>query len=66
MLNNSAPGDAVYDPFLGSGTSVIAAEMEDRVCYGLELEPRYVDVIVSRWEAFTGLKAEKLPSEGAT
>jgi DNA modification methylase len=66
MLNNSAPGDALYDPFLGSGTSVIAAEMEDRTCYGLELEPRYVDVIVSRWEAFTGLKAEKLASEGAT
>ena len=51
MLNNSAPGQPVYDPFLGSGTSVIAAETSGRVCLGLELDPAYVDVIVSRWEA---------------
>jgi DNA modification methylase len=54
MLNNSAPGQPVYDPFLGSGTSVIAAETSGRVCLGLELDPAYVDVIVERWQGFTG------------
>ena len=54
MLNNTSPGQAVYDPFLGSGTSVIAAESIGRSCLGLELDPAYVDVIVTRWAAFTG------------
>ena len=54
MLNNSAPGQPVYDPFLGSGTSVIAAETCGRACLGLELDPAYVDVIVERWQGFTG------------
>lgn len=58
MLNNSKPGDSVYDPFLGSGTTLIAAEMEGRICYGCELNPVYIDVIVGRWEAFTGKKAQ--------
>jgi DNA modification methylase len=58
IRNNSKPGDLVYDPFLGSGTTIIAAEQEGRVCYGLELSPAYCDVIVARWEAFTGRKAE--------
>ena len=53
----TVPGEATYDPFLGSGTSVIAAEQLDRKCYGLELEPRYVDVIVQRWEKLTGKQA---------
>jgi DNA modification methylase len=53
IINNSRPGEAVYDPFLGSGTSVIGAEMTGRVCYGLELNPAYVDVIVQRWQLFT-------------
>ena len=44
IVNNSRPGQAIYDPFLGSGTSLIAAEMTGRVCYGLELNPAYVDV----------------------
>lgn len=56
----SNPGDAVYEPFCGSGTTMIAAEMTGRKCYGLELSPAYVDVIVSRWEAFTGRKAVRL------
>ena len=55
MLNNSNPGQAVYDPFLGSGTTLIAAETTGRVCLGMELEPRYVDVAVRRWQAFTGM-----------
>ena len=54
MLNNSSPGQVVYDPFLGSGTSVIAAETCGRLCLGLELSPAYVDVIVERWQRFTG------------
>jgi DNA modification methylase len=59
--NNSSPGQSVYDPFLGSGTTIIAAEMMGRVCYGLEIDPRYCDVIVQRWENFTGKKAERVP-----
>jgi DNA modification methylase len=59
MLNNSRQDDAVYDPFLGSGTTVIAAETESRVCYGMELDPHYVDVVVRRWQAFTGRAARR-------
>jgi DNA methylase len=55
--NNSRPGDAVYDPFLGSGTTLIAAEMTGRTCYGLEIAPAYVDVTIERWQKFTGQKA---------
>ena len=54
MLNNAARGQTVFDPFLGSGTSLIAAETTGRVCLGLELSPAYVDVIVERWQEFTG------------
>ena len=57
IANNSRPGQAVYDPFLGSGTSVIAAEMTGRVCCGMELSPPYVDVVVRRWQLFTGRNA---------
>jgi DNA modification methylase len=57
IVNNSRPGQAIYDPFLGSGTSLIAAEMSGRICYGLELNPAYVDVIVRRWQVFTGRAA---------
>ena len=57
IQNNSAPGDAVYDPFLGSGTTLIAAELEGRRCFGLELDPAYADVIVQRWQEFTGREA---------
>ena len=49
----------VYDPFLGSGTTLIAAENTGRKCYGMELDPKYCDVIVKRWEDFTGQKASK-------
>ena len=57
MLNNASPGQAVYDPFLGSGTSVIAAETSARICLGLELSPAYVDVVVERWQRFAGGEA---------
>ena len=65
ILNHTKPGDAVYDPFLGSGSTVIAAEHSGRIAYGLELEPGYVDVIVRRWEAFTE-KAAVLDGDGRT
>jgi DNA modification methylase len=57
IVNNSRPGQAIYDPFLGSGTSVIAAEMTGRVCCGLELDPAYVDVVVRRWQLFAERQA---------
>jgi DNA modification methylase len=57
IVNNSRPGQTIYDPFLGSGTSLIAAEMTGRICRGLELNPAYVDVIVRRWQLFTGRPA---------
>ena len=57
MENNSSPGQAVYEPFSGSGTSIIAAEITGRACLAMELNPAYVDVAVKRWEDFTGEKA---------
>ncbi len=54
VLNNSSPGQAVYEPFMGSGTTLIAAETTGRVCLGIELNPAYVDVAVQRWQQFTG------------
>jgi DNA modification methylase len=57
ILNNSSPGQSVYEPFLGSGTTVIAAETVGRACLAMELSPAYVDVAVRRWQAFTGEKA---------
>ena len=65
MLNNSSAGQAVYDPFLGSGTTIIAAEMTGRTCHAIELSPAYVDVAVRRWQAFTG-KAAALEASGMT
>ena len=54
ILNNSSPGQAIYEPFMGSGTTLIAAETIGRVCLGIELNPAYVDVAVDRWQQFTG------------
>jgi DNA modification methylase len=63
--NNSSPGQAVYEPFSGSGTTIIAAEMTGRHCYAMELSPEYVDVAIKRWQDFTGQKAV-LESTGRT
>jgi DNA modification methylase len=63
MRNHTRPGDAVYEPFSGSGSQIIAAEQLSRRCYAMELEPRYVDVAVARWEKFTGRKAVRVGSE---
>jgi DNA modification methylase len=57
MINNSVTGDAIYEPFAGSGTTVIAAESTGRVCLAMEIDPRYCDVIVERWQRFTGKDA---------
>ena len=57
ILNNSSPGQAVYEPFCGSGTTLIAAESTKRICLAMELDPAYVDVAVLRWQAFAGKEA---------
>ena len=62
--NSSASGNLILDPFGGSGTTLIAAEQLGRTCYMMELDPRYVDVIIERWETLTGSKAKKI-QEGA-
>jgi DNA modification methylase len=61
--NNSSPGQAVYEPFSGSGTTIIAGEMTGRAIYAMELSPAYVDVAVKRWQDFTGEQA-KLEGSG--
>jgi DNA modification methylase len=63
--NNSSPGQAIYEPFSGSGTTIIAAEITGRSCHAIELMPQYVDVAVERWQAFTGETA-KLEADGRT
>lgn len=57
ICNNTKPDMIVLDSFLGSGTSIVACEKTGRVCYGLELDPVYVDVIIKRWQDYTGLDA---------
>jgi DNA modification methylase len=65
ILNHTLPGEAVYDCFLGSGTTLIAAEQTGRACYGVELDPKYADVIIRRWQQFTGKEAV-LEGDGRT
>jgi DNA modification methylase len=57
-LSDQPNKNVVYDAFLGSGSTLIACEKTNRKCYGMELDPHYCDVIVKRWEEFTGRKAE--------
>lgn len=65
ILNHTKRGELVYDPFLGSGTTLAAAELTERVCHGLELDPKYVDVVVLRWQGLTGKQAT-LEADGRT
>jgi len=65
IVNNSSPGQAVYEPFSGSGTTIIAGEMESRSIYAMELAENYCDVAVERWQNFTGSEAT-LESTGET
>lgn len=60
IRNSSKEDDLIADFFLGSGSTLIAAEKTGRICYGMELEPKYVDVIIKRWEDYTGKNAEKI------
>lgn len=57
MQCNTKPGEKVLDLFAGSGTTIMAAEQNGRLAYCMELDPKYADVIVKRWEDFTGKKA---------
>ena len=65
ITNSSKKGDVVIDLFGGSGTTLIASEQTDRCCRMMELDPKYVDVIVNRWEEFTGEKAELISDSGS-
>jgi DNA modification methylase len=60
LRNSCRAGDLVYEPFAGSGTTVIAAEQTARRCVAIEIDPRYAQVAVERWEAFTGMTAVKV------
>jgi DNA modification methylase len=62
LFDCSARGGIVLDPFLGSGTTVIAAERTGRRCYGIELDPGYVDTAIRRWQILTGEKARQAAS----
>jgi DNA modification methylase len=65
ILNHTKRGEVVYDPFLGSGTTLMAADLTERICFGIELDPKYCDVIIRRWEEFTGQQAT-LEADGRT
>jgi DNA modification methylase len=60
IVNSSEKGDIVLDLFLGGGSSLIAAEKASRVCYCMEISPKYVDVCIKRWSDYTGKKAKKI------
>ena len=62
-LNHTKRGELVYDPFLGSGTTLAAAEVTERVCCGIELDPKYTDVVVERWQTLSAKKT-KLDGDG--
>jgi len=65
ILNNSNRGQTIYEPFCGSGTTLIAAQSTGRACYAMELDPGYLDVAVLRWQAFAG-DAAVLDGDGRT
>jgi DNA methylase len=65
MRDCTTKGDVILDPFLGSGTTILAAEKIGRRARGLEFEPRYVDVAIQRWEAYTKAEAV-LEGDGRT
>jgi DNA modification methylase len=59
IRNHLRPGESAYDPFLGSGTTLVAAETLGRRCFGMEIDPRYVQVTIERWQGLTGRTAER-------
>ena len=62
LLDCSARGDVVLDSFLGSGSTLLAAERVGRVCCGMEIEPKYVDIAIRRWQNLTGERALHVPT----
>ena len=66
VSNSTVVGETVLDPFGGSGSTLIACEQTGRKCRMMEIDPRYVDVIITRWENLTGKKAELLPNDRLT
>jgi len=60
IKNSSLRDQLVYESFVGSGSTLIAADQLDRICYCMELDPRYVDVIIERWETLTDSKSVQL------
>lgn len=66
LANSSGAGEAVLDPFLGSGTTLIACEQLGRRGFGMEVDPAYCDVVVRRWESFTGSRAHRMPLRPAS
>lgn len=60
IVNHTSEGQAVYDPFMGSGTTLIAAETTGRIAYGCEINPLYIDMAIRRWQSFTGKIATRL------
>jgi hypothetical protein len=57
ILNHTQCGECVYEPFLGSGTVLVACELTERICCGLEIHPSYVDMSISRWQSVTNREA---------
>lgn len=57
ILNHTKRGELVYEPFLCSGTTLAAAELTERVCYGIELDPKFVEVVVQHWQTLSGKRA---------
>jgi len=65
LLNHTKRGELVYEPFLGSGTTLAAAELTERICFGLEIDPKYMDTVITRWQNLTGRMAT-LEGDGRT
>jgi DNA modification methylase len=65
ILNHTKRGELVYEPFLGSGTTLAAAELTQRTCLGIEVDPKYCDVVVQRWQSLTSREAT-LDGDGRT
>jgi DNA modification methylase len=65
ILNHLRRAELVYEPFLGSGTTLAAAELTERICFGIELDPKYVDVVIQRWQSLSGKQAT-LNGDGRT
>jgi DNA modification methylase len=66
ILNHTERADVIYDPFLGSGSSMISAEQTERVCYGIDIDPKYVDVAIIRWQQQSGRRPRSTATAGTS